>query len=124
MVPFRVCGLAAALLLGAWGCRAPAPAPARGPAPPLAAPSPAGAPRTQGAARPQFIFATWSKALPLIRQGRVTETVTGSGGVSLILDDHTWVHLVAEPGDPLPRNLMDQLASNAPNAKNIKHSKE
>jgi hypothetical protein len=62
--------------------------------------------------------------VPLIRQGRVVQTVSGRGGFALILDDHTWVHILAEPGDPLPRNPNEYIARNAPNARSIKHSIE
>ncbi|MGA2082238.1 MAG: hypothetical protein ABSH53_16750 [Holophaga sp.] len=121
------------LALALASCRTPAPAtgprPAPGPTPgPTPAPAPAARPAPTAPAKsqlaPQFTFRTWSQALPLVKQGRVIETVTGHGGVSLILDDHTWVHLVAGPGEPLPRNPLDLVARNAPNAKAIKHSRE
>lgn len=92
------------------------------------APESSGAPpvpgRTQTAARPQFTFAPWSQATALIKAGKVLQTVSGSGGFSLILQDHTWVHLVAQPGDPLPRNPKEFIARNAPNAKAIRHTTE
>jgi hypothetical protein len=62
--------------------------------------------------------------VPLIKAGRVVQTVSGHGGFSLILDDHTWVRLVAEPGDPLPANPKGYIARNAPNARTIRHSTE
>jgi hypothetical protein len=108
------------LLLGA--CRAPAPAPAPARPQGSAATGPA---RPQGnAPKPQFTFSPWSRAVPLITQGRVVQVVSGHGGWSLILDDHTWVHLVPDPADPLPRNIMDFIARKAPNARSIKQTKE
>ena len=102
-----------ALTLGLCSCRAPDSS--------GAPPAPA---RTQTAARPQFTFATWSQATVLIKAGKVIQTVSGSGGLSLILQDHTWVHLVAQPGDPLPQNPLAYIARNAPNAKAIRHTTE
>jgi len=109
----------AALLAGllAAACRPPA---ARAPAP-----APAAAPASpRGPARPQFTFASWSEAAALIRAGQVLETVSGRGGFALILKDHTWVHPVARPGDPMPRNPLEFVARNAPNARAIRHSTE
>lgn len=73
---------------------------------------------------PQFTFSPWRKAVPLIRAGRVVQTVSSHGGFALILDDHTWVRLVSEPGDPLPRDIKGFIARTAPNAKAIRHSTE
>lgn len=118
--------LAGLALLSA--CRAPAPAPRPAPGPgvrpaPSQPPAAGRPPEVRGPA-PQFTFSTWRKAIPLIKQGRVVQTVSGHGGFALILDDHTWVRLVAEPGDPLPGNPRAYIAQNAPNAKAIKHSSE
>lgn len=103
-----------ALLLGLCACQSPKPAhhpPAPAPPPP---PPPA----------PQFSFASWTQAKSLIRAGRVLQTVSGRGGFSLVLDNHTWVHVVATSGDPLPRNPMDFIYRNAPNAAAIKQVHE
>jgi len=108
--------LAGPLLLVLAACRGPEAA--RG------AQTPAQPPAVPLAARPQFTFASWSQAVPYIRSGQVIQTVSGQGGFSLILRDHTWVHLVDKPGDPLPRNPRDFIARNAPNAAAIRHSRE
>lgn len=101
--------LAALLALGLASCKAPAPV--RSPtAPPVA--------------QPQFTFASWTQAQGYIKAGKVIQTVTGSSGLSLILADHTWVHLVDKPGDPLPRNPKDYINRNAPNAHAIRHTRE
>jgi len=121
----RVWLLAGLALLGA--CRAPAPSPRPGPAGPAGpAPTPTRPPGAQppGTPPPQFTFSSWRKAVLLIRQGKVVQTVSGRGGFALILDDHTWVHLVAEPGDPLPRDPKAFIDRNAPNARAIKHTTE
>ena len=104
-----------ALVLGLCACQSPKP-PAHHPPAPAPPPPPPPA--------PQFSFASWTQAKGLIRAGRVLQTVSGRGGFSLILDDHTWVHLVATSGDPLPRNPMDFIYRNAPNAAAIKQVHE
>ncbi len=111
--------LLAGLLAGA--CRPPAGVPKAAAPPPAPAPAPV---RPQGPARPQFTFASWSEAAALIRAGQVLETVSGRGGFALILKDHTWVRPVAKPGDPVPRNPLEFVARNAPNARAIRHSSE
>jgi hypothetical protein len=73
---------------------------------------------------PQFTFASWRQVQPLIKSGRVIETVTGKDGLSLILDNHSWVHVVAKPGEPLPRNPLDYVYRFAPNASAIKHVRQ
>jgi hypothetical protein len=104
------------LALGLGSCRPPAPQP------PAAHPAQGGG---LGPAKPQFTFASWSAAKSLIRGGQVVQLVSGrAGGYSLILQDRTWVHLVAKPGDPLPGNPMEYINKNAPNAKAIRHSVE
>jgi hypothetical protein len=104
------------LVLGLGACRPPAPHP------PAARPAQAG---SLGPAKPQFTFSTWSAAKSLIRGGQVIQLVSGrAGGYSLILQDRTWVHLVAKPGDPLPGNPMEFINKNAPNAKAIRHTVE
>jgi len=111
----RRLALAALLALGLASCQSPkAPAPGR---PSAAAPLPP-------VAQPQFTFASWTQAQHYIKDGKVVQTVTGRGGFSLILADHTWVHLVAKPGDPLPRNPKEYIYRNAPNAATIRHTKE
>ena len=110
----RPLGLAGILLL-ALACGSP-----RTSAP--AAPAAPGAPAA--VAQPQFTFASWSVASRLVREGRVIQTVSGKGGFSLILNDHTWVRLVAKPGDPLPKNPREYVFRNAPNAAMIRHSTE
>jgi hypothetical protein len=113
----RRLALSALLVLMLASCRSPN-APAPGPKPaPAATPAP---PATQ----PQFTFASWTQAQRYIKEGKVIQTVSGRGGFSLILADHTWVHLVAKPGDPLPRNPKDYIYRNAPNAASIRHTKE
>ena len=102
----------AALVLGACSHPKPAPAPA---APAAAALKPA---------RPQFTFVSWTQAQRYIREGRVIQTVSGRGGFSLVLVDHTWLHLVAKPGDPLPKNPRDYISRYAPNAQSIHHTTE
>jgi hypothetical protein len=110
----RRLALSAVLVLMLASCRSPnAPAPGPKPAPPAP-------PVTQ----PQFTFASWTQAQRYIKEGKVIQTVSGRGGFSLILADHTWVHLVAKPGDPLPRNPKDYIYRNAPNAASIRHTKE
>ena len=42
------------------------------------------------------------------------QVVTGPGGISLVLDDHTWVHLLNDPTDPLPPNPWDDIVKHAP----------
>jgi hypothetical protein len=111
-VPGRRLVLAGLLALGICSCHAPQPAPA-GPAP-IAAQAPA----------PQFTYVSWNQVKPLIRAGRIVQTVSGRGGLSLILDNHNWLHLVAKPGDPLPKNPMDFIYRNAPNAGAIRYTKE
>ena len=92
--------------------------------PRTSAPAPA-APAAQAAPpQPQFTFASWSVASRLVREGRVIQTVAGRGGFSLILNDHTWVRLVAKPGDPLPKNPREYVFRNAPNAAMIRHTTE
>lgn len=105
----RRLALATLLVLGLASCRPPQPS----------GPGPASA-----AARPQFTFASWSEATRYIKEGKVIQTVSGQGGFSLILRDHTWVRLVARPGDPLPGNPKEYIARNAPNARTIRHSRE
>lgn len=86
--------------------------------------APAPAPAQPALAKPQFTFASWSQVIPLIRNGQVIQTVSGRGGFSVILQDRTWVHLVAKPGDPLPKHPKDYISRNAPNAAAIRHSTE
>jgi hypothetical protein len=114
----RRLALAALLALGLGSCRSPkTPAPAPPPAAAAATPAPP-------LAQPQFTFAAWSQAQRYIKEGKVIQTVSGRGGFSLILADHTWVHLVAKPGDPLPKNPKEYIYRNAPNAGSIRHTKE
>ena len=108
--------LAGLLALGLASCRPPAPE-ASAKRPPLSGPL--------GPAKPQFTFSGWSAAKSLIRGGQVIQLVSGrAGGYSLVLQDRTWVHLVAKPGDPLPGNPMEFINKNAPNAKAIRHTVE
>jgi len=105
----------------------PRPAPAPGTARPPGQARPQGQAPPQAAsplARPQFTFASWSQAVGMIKDGKVIQTVTGKGGFSLILEDHTWVRILARPGDPLPGNPKEYVVRNAPNARAIKHSRE
>ena len=88
----------------------------------VVAPAPQAALATQTA--PQFNFASWNQVKPLIKAGRVIQTVNGKGGLSLILDNRNWIHIVAKPGDPLPKNPMDYIYRNAPNAGDIKQVHE
>jgi len=99
-------------LAGLAACKGPEPSPPPAPAKPQTAP------------KPQFTFGSWTQVIPLIKAGKVVQTVSGRGGFSVILDDHTWVHLVAKPGDPLPKNPNDYISRNAPNARAIRHSTE
>jgi len=100
------------LALGLASCNAPE------------APAPRPAPSKAAAARPQFTFAAWSQVVPLIKGGEVIQTVSGKGGFAVILRDHTWVRLVAKPGEPLPKNPKDFISRNAPNAAAIRHTTE
>ena len=102
------------LALGLGACRSPKPAPAARPAPAKA----------QNSVKPQFIYASWSQTKAFILEGRVIQTVSGQGGLSLILADHTWVHPVARPDDPLPLHPLEFVFKNAPNAQSIRHSTE
>ena len=115
--------LAAGLLALLGACQKPQPGvPTRPSGPGQASGAPGAKP--QGGFKAQFTFSSWTEATKLIRDGAVVETVSGHGGFSLILKDHTWVRPVAKPNDPLPKDPMDFIAKNAPNAKSIKHSKE
>jgi len=111
--------LASLSALGFLACRSPNPA--ETPVQVKAVPAPPAAPAP---AAPQFNFASWNQVKPLIKAGRVVQTVQGRGGLSLVLDNHNWIHIVAKPGDPLPKNPMDFIYRNAPNAGEIKQTRE
>jgi hypothetical protein len=108
-----------ALALGS--CRSPKPAAATTPAATPAAGAPA---HPAGPPKPQFTFATWGQATGMIKAGQVIQTVSSSHGFSLILQDHTWVHVLAKPGEPLPKNPRSYVFRNAPNAAAIRHTNE
>jgi hypothetical protein len=124
--PMTSLRLALGLALVLCACRQPQPQPQAPAKPTGPAPRPATPPATgaKPGFKPQFTFASWTQAAEHIRNGDVIETVSGHGGFSLILKDHTWVRPVSKPGDPLPRNPMEFLERNAPNAKSIRHTKE
>jgi hypothetical protein len=102
---------AGALLAALAACHSPAPAPAPAPA-------------AQAPQQPQFTYGSWTTVSRLVREGKVIQTVSGHNGFSVILTDHTWVHLVAKPGDPLPKNPREYVYRHAPNAAMIRHTNE
>ena len=128
LVPMRIVDGHSGIRVALAGCLALFPAlflaSCRNPAPqaPSKRPGQAG---PLGPAQPQFTFSGWKAATALIRGGQVIQLVSGrAGGYSLILQDRTWVHLVAKPGDPLPGNPMEFINKHAPNAKEILHTVE
>jgi hypothetical protein len=104
-------------------CRSPQPAPAPPPKAPVQA-GPQGQAGASAPARPQFTFAGWSRIRALVQSGQVIATVSGRGGFAVILQDRTWVRLIAKPDDPMPRNPVDLVNRLAPNARDIRHSTE